>query len=196
MLISRKTQVFSAALLALSISACTTTKKADDGAQATAGSAVTNSTATEQVATSAASTSNNLNSQSLANNANSGLADKANDLAAYLGIKTFRFDYDSSSISSNDYNALKAHAAYLNKNPSARVRVEGNTDERGTREYNMALGERRAKSVAAFLTSNGAKANQLDIISFGEEKPVATGDDESAWAQNRRVDLEYTSAKP
>lgn len=76
------------------------------------------------------------------------------------------------------------------------MRVEGNTDERGTREYNMALGERRAKAVAVFLTSNGAKANQLDVISYGEEKPVASGESEEAWAQNRRVDLDYTAGKP
>lgn len=198
MLISRNAKIFSVALLAVSMAACTTTKKADTdaaAAQAAADRAAAERAAAERAAASAASTGSNLSSQALTD-AKSSVADKANDLAAYLGIKTFRFDYDSSTIANNDYNALRAHAAYLSKNPSAQVRVEGNTDERGTREYNMALGERRAKSVAAFLTSNGAKATQVEVISYGEENPVATGDSESAWAQNRRVDLEYTSAKP
>ena len=96
----------------------------------------------------------------------------------------------------NDYNVLKAHSQYLAQHPNAHVIVGGHTDERGTREYNMALGERRAKSVAAFLSSNGASPGQLEVVSFGEEKPLAIGESESAWAENRRVELNYTAGKP
>lgn len=203
MLLSRNTRILTAALLAVGLAACSTTKKADDDAaaaqaatdRAAAERAASAAAAAEAARSSAASTGNNLSSQSLADG-QASLADKANDLAAQLGIRTFHFDYDSSSIASKDYTALKAHAAYLSKNPGARVRVEGHTDERGTREYNLALGERRAKTVAVFLTSNGAKSGQLEVISYGEENPVATGESESAWAQNRRVELEYTSGKP
>lgn len=196
MLLSPNTKVLTAIVLAATLVACTTTKKADDSATAAQANADrTVQTNTDAAKSNAASTGSNLNSQALAD-AKSNAAQAANDLAAQLGIKVFHFDYDSSSIADNDKLALRAHATYLSKNPSARVRVEGNTDERGTREYNMALGERRAKSVAAFLTSNGAKSSQLEVISYGEEKPVATGESEEAWAQNRRVELDYTSGKP
>lgn len=197
MLLSRNTKILTAAILALGLAACSTTKKADE--EAAAAQAAADRAAAERAAAanaSAASTGSSLDSQSLGANAQSSAASKANELAAQLGVKTFHFDYDSSSIPSKDYTALRAHAAYLSKNAGARVRVEGHTDERGTREYNLALGERRAKAVAVFLTSNGAKSNQLEVISYGEENPVASGESESAWAQNRRVELEYTSGKP
>lgn len=205
MLISRNTKVLAAAFLAVSLAACTTTKPATDASAAAAEQAAADKAAADKAAAaaaaaaSAANTSSGVDSQSLADanaRAQADAAAKANQIAAKLGVKVFRFDYDSSSIASGDYDALKAHALYLSKNPSARVQVGGHTDERGTREYNMALGERRAKSVAAFLTSNGAKSGQLEVISYGEEKPLATGDSEEAWAQNRRVELEYTSGNP
>ena len=78
---------------------------------------------------------------------------------------------------------------FLTANPSSKVRLEGNTDERGTREYNVALGERRANSVAQDMESKGVSASQISVISYGEERPVAPGHDESAWSQNRRVDV-------
>ena len=197
MLLSRNAKVFAASLLVLSLAACTTTKKVDDAAAAEQQAAADKAAAAARA--SAANTGGGLDSQSLADanaKAQADAASKANSLAASLGVKVFHFDYDSSSISNSDYNALKAHAAYLAKNSGAKVQVSGNTDERGTREYNMALGERRAKSVAAFLTSNGAKSSQLEVVSYGEEKPVATGESDEAWAQNRRVELEYTSGNP
>lgn len=202
--LSRNSKVFAAALLAVSLAACTTTKAPDTGAaaadQAAADKAAADKAAADAAArAAAANTSSGVDSQALADanaKAQADAAAKANQIASKLGAKVFHFDYDSASIASSDYDALKAHALYLSKNPSAHVQVGGHTDERGTREYNMALGERRAKTVAAFLTSNGAKAGQLEVISYGEEKPVATGDSEEAWAQNRRVELEYTSGKP
>jgi peptidoglycan-associated lipoprotein len=206
MLISRRAKILAALVLATNLAACSTTKKADADAAAQAAAAqATQKAAADKAAAdraaadaakaNAANTAANINSQALAD-AQAKAAKAANDLAAQLGVKTFHFAYDSNTINENDYTALKAHALYLSKNATAKVRVEGNTDERGTREYNMALGERRAKAVAAFLTSNGAKAGQLEVISYGKEKPVATGETEEAWAQNRRVDLVYTSAKP
>lgn len=200
MLISRNAKVLAAAVLAVSLAACSTTKSPSAADQAAADKAAAEQQAAADAArASAGSTGSGVDSQSLADanaKAQADAASKANSLAATLGVKVFHFDYDSSSVASSDYDALKAHALYLSKNPGARVQVGGHTDERGTREYNMALGERRAKSVAAFLTSNGAKSGQLEVISYGEEKPVTAGDSEEAWAQNRRVELEYTSGNP
>lgn len=106
------------------------------------------------------------------------------------------FDFDKANIRPDAIATLQAHALYLSKTPAARLRVEGHADERGTREYNMALGERRAKSAASFLAANGASPSQLEIISYGEERPVALGHDESAWAENRRSELKYTAEAP
>ena len=106
------------------------------------------------------------------------------------------FDFDKYDIRYDSEALLSAHAAYLSAHPGARVRVEGHADERGTREYNMALGERRAKSAAAFLASKGASSSQIEVISYGEERPAALGHEESSWAQNRRAELQYTSEAP
>lgn len=106
------------------------------------------------------------------------------------------FDFDSYDIRYDAQALLSAHAAYLSANSGARVRVEGHADERGTREYNMALGERRAKAAAAYLTSKGASTSQIEVISYGEERPAALGHEESSWSQNRRVELQYTAVAP
>lgn len=118
------------------------------------------------------------------------------NVAADTSVRVVYFDYDSSDLKANGQQVLQAHAAWLNQHPDAHVRVEGNADERGTREYNIALGERRAKSVAAYLNSNGVGDGQLTIISYGKEKPAVEGHDESAWSKNRRVELHYTAGQP
>jgi peptidoglycan-associated lipoprotein len=86
---------------------------------------------------------------------------------------------------------IEAHAKYLRQHPEARIRIEGNTDERGSREYNLALGQRRAESVMKMLKLLGVHENQVEAISFGEEKPRASGHDETSWAENRRSDFQY-----
>jgi len=107
--------------------------------------------------------------------------------------KVVYFDFDTSNIKDEYKPLLKAHAQYLMDHPNARVTLEGNTDERGSREYNMALGERRAKAVYQYLTLLGVSGSQLQTVSFGEERPAALGHDEQAWAKNRRVELDYTN---
>jgi len=107
-----------------------------------------------------------------------------------------RFDFDSADIRQQDYPALLAHARYLQQNPQAKVLLAGHADERGTREYNMALGERRAKAVEAFLGVNGVRAGQLESVSYGKEKPLNEGSDEAAWAENRRVEIGYEAGAP
>lgn len=113
-----------------------------------------------------------------------------------LAARVVHFDYDSSDLSQTDIATLNAHARYLSQNNAARVTLTGHTDERGTREYNMALGERRAKSVQAFLVTNGARNEQIETVSYGKEQPVNEGHDDAAWAENRRVEINYSAAAP
>lgn len=101
------------------------------------------------------------------------------------------FTLDSSDIQPDFEPILAAHARYLAAHPSQRVVLEGHGDERGSREYNIGLGEQRGKTVASKLKLQGTSDSQLDIVSYGEEKPAAFGSDESAWEQNRRVELVY-----
>jgi len=100
----------------------------------------------------------------------------------------FYFEYDSSELRSDAMSSLDAHASSLKSN-GARVVLEGHTDERGTREYNMALGERRAKAVQRYLVMQGVPVTQLEVVSWGEERPAEFGSDEYSWSQNRRVEL-------
>ncbi|XKG39550.1 peptidoglycan-associated lipoprotein Pal [Marinobacter sp.] len=106
-------------------------------------------------------------------------------------ITTFYFDFDTAEIKSESRDVLAAHARYLANNPSQEVRLEGHADERGTKEYNLALGERRANAVARFLVVNGASRDQIETVSYGEEKPAVMGSGESVWSQNRRVEMIY-----
>lgn len=110
---------------------------------------------------------------------------------ALLGKNVYYFGYDRYDVSEQDITAINAHAKKLVTNPHAKVRVEGHTDERGSREYNVALGERRSKAIANVLMLKGVNQNQVDIVSYGKEKPVAFGHDESAWSQNRRGVISY-----
>jgi peptidoglycan-associated lipoprotein len=109
-----------------------------------------------------------------------------------LSKLTVYFDFDSSVINDDAMAVVKAHAQYLVSNGAAMMTVEGHCDERGTREYNIALGERRADAVRRVLIANGVSSNQLSVVSYGEERPAAIGHNESAWSQNRRGVMMYT----
>jgi peptidoglycan-associated lipoprotein len=102
------------------------------------------------------------------------------------------FPLDSVEISNEDRETIEAHARLLSNNPELTVVLEGHADERGTREYNLALGERRAKAVEQLLVFQGVGQNQIQVISFGEERPVALGHDEESWRLNRRVEFLYS----
>ena len=101
------------------------------------------------------------------------------------------FDFDSSAITAQAASILNQHANLLSSNPSASVLIAGNTDERGSREYNIALGERRAQAASAYLAGQGVADNNIRVISYGEERPAAAGNTEAAYAQNRRAELSY-----
>lgn len=97
------------------------------------------------------------------------------------------FGFDKSNLSAESVNVLKAQAEWLKANPNTKVVVEGHTDDRGTREYNLALGERRAVAVKNYLISRGVNADRIRVISYGKERPAVVGANEAAWAQNRRA---------
>jgi len=105
--------------------------------------------------------------------------------------QTIYFDFDRSNLRSEFHSLLSEHADFLVKNPSQRIVIEGHCDKRGTPEYNIALGERRAKSVETFLLNSGVSSSQISVVSYGEEKPAVMGDSESAFSKNRRAILTY-----
>jgi peptidoglycan-associated lipoprotein len=108
-----------------------------------------------------------------------------------LARKVIYFDFDKSEIKPEFADVIAAHARNLTNHPNFKMKLEGNTDERGTREYNIGLGERRAQAVRRALMLQGVAESQLTTVSFGAERPAVEGDDEAAWAQNRRVELVY-----
>jgi len=162
------TLLFTAALLA----ACTSSakKEEEEAAAAAAAAAQAARQAEQQAAASAAAEQQRLR-----------------DAAAAYG-NVFYFDYDSYTLKPEAVEALDAHIAALQGNDD-NIRLEGHTDERGTREYNMALGERRANAVRDYMVVNGIPSYRIETVSYGEERPVAYGSGESNWSQNRRVEL-------
>ena len=105
------------------------------------------------------------------------------------------FDFDVFTIKPQYNKLIEQHAAYLKANPQMQVRLEGHADERGGREYNLSLGQKRSEAVKRALSTLGATAGQQEAVSFGEEKPAKTGHDEASWAENRRVDIVYVPKK-
>jgi peptidoglycan-associated lipoprotein len=165
---------------------CSTLKKRSDAQAPDSGTTASSvSLSSDSAVTTGANESAELNVESLATEA------KAAKAGLGAGHNVVHFDYDSDGLSGTDMALLKKHAAFIRANPRAAVQLEGHTDERGTQEYNMALGERRAKAVAVFLRTSGVDGRQLEVISYGELKPVLDSDDEAALARNRRVEIVY-----
>ncbi|WP_069383677.1 peptidoglycan-associated lipoprotein Pal [Halomonas caseinilytica] len=123
----------------------------------------------------------------------SGLGDGSGQMAdsRIPEVRTIYFAFDSDAIRPEFQSVLNAHARFLRNNPNANVVLQGHTDERGTREYNLALGERRAGAVEEFLSVEGVSPSQVEVVSYGEERPAARGSNEEAYAQNRRVVFAY-----
>jgi peptidoglycan-associated lipoprotein len=123
-------------------------------------------------------------------NPNAGVS--GNELhSGVLAKRSVYFDFDSNSVKDEYRGLIQAHSRYLNDHRDSRIRIEGNCDERGSREYNLALGQRRAEAVKKIMTVLGVNDGHIETVSYGEEKPVANGHDEAAWAQNRRADIKY-----
>ena len=117
--------------------------------------------------------------------------DPLNDSNSLLAKRSLYYPFDGYVVQDADKPAVQAHAKYLAEHQGRKIHVEGNADERGSNEYNLALGQRRADGVKSMLVLGGAKSSQIETASYGEEKPRASGHDEAAWAQNRRADLIY-----
>ena len=114
-----------------------------------------------------------------------------NDPKSPLFEKSVYFGFDEYTVQTKYQKMLSAHASYLKANPNQKIIIQGNTDERGTAEYNLALGQRRSDAVRKSLNLMGVSDNQMEAVSFGKEKPKAEGDNEAAWAENRRADIVY-----
>lgn len=121
--------------------------------------------------------------------------DELNNPNSPLAKRVVYFDFDSSAIRDDDRATIEAHAKYLVQHPNVKVTLEGHTDERGTREYNIALGERRANAVRDMMQLQGVSPNQISTVSYGEERPAVLGSDESAYRMNRRVEIVYSGTK-
>ncbi len=113
--------------------------------------------------------------------------------ASLLSKRVIYFDFDRSEIKAEYRPIVAAHATFMASSSSARVSLEAHADERGTREYNLGLSERRGNAVDALLVAGGARSNQLDVVAYGEERPVCRDSTESCWQQNRRVEIVYTA---
>ena len=111
------------------------------------------------------------------------------DPTSLLSVRIIYFEYDSSDVKSEDRTTVEAHAAYLVENPGTIITLEGHADERGSREYNLALGERRAQTVERQMTLIGASPDQIRTVSYGEERPAIDDHDDYSWSQNRRVEI-------
>lgn len=110
-----------------------------------------------------------------------------------LSKRVIYFDFDKSTVRPEYRDLISAHAAYMASSSAARVTLEGHADERGTREYNLGLGERRGNAVEGLLAAQGARGSQTSVVSYGEERPVCRVSDEDCWSQNRRVEIVYTA---
>lgn len=165
-----------AGLLLVNLVACKSTDDAEAQAGETGSEMGSASAASNAATASGAGTSGRLTQEQIqAENA--------------LRQRIFYFDFDVAEFKAEDRETLTFHARDLAANPSKRLRLEGHADERGTREYNLALGERRANSILNFLIVNGASRSQIEVVSYGEERPAMTGQSQSVYNRNRRVEV-------
>ncbi|MDP2144649.1 MAG: peptidoglycan-associated lipoprotein Pal [Gallionella sp.] len=117
--------------------------------------------------------------------------DPLNDPSGILAMRSVYYPFDVDAVQDADKPVVQAHGKYLAANSNRKVRLEGNCDERGSNEYNLGLGQRRADGVKKMLELGGAKSAQLESVSYGEEKPRSSGHEEASWSQNRRTDIKY-----
>ncbi|EGQ8070206.1 peptidoglycan-associated lipoprotein Pal [Vibrio parahaemolyticus] len=170
-------KVLKGLLIALPVMAMTACSSSDDAASNT-GAATNNNAAAETTVATPIDQSGQLTEQELKEQ-------------ALRETQTIYFAFDNSTIAGDYEEMLAAHASYLSKTPALKVTIEGHADERGTPEYNIALGERRAQAVANYLQALGVQADQISIVSYGEEKPLLLGQSDEVYAKNRRAVLVY-----
>lgn len=184
------TKTVLAMLPALMLLGCGTSGEVEDATDTGVSSSTTSSASESPATTSGVSSSDTSGGEAMGEKAAASI-DPLDDPNSLLAKRVVYFDFDKSDIKSDFRAIIQAHAEYLANNSNASVTLEGHADERGTREYNMALGERRANAVQKMLTLQGASASQIRVVSYGEERPAALGHNEEAWALNRRVEFIY-----
>lgn len=175
-------------LLILILAGCGTTGEVEDQA-----SAETSASATTEASDASASAASDQSASAQAMESQMREVDPFEDPNNLLSQRVVYFDFDSSSIRDDALPVIRAHADYLATNSQVSFTLEGHADERGTREYNLALGERRADAVRRMLIANGVSPAQVRVVSYGEERPAVLGHDESAWGMNRRAELVYAN---
>jgi peptidoglycan-associated lipoprotein len=181
-----KKTLLSLAVMGL-LAGCAATPAKVDTAQADAARAAAEKAAADQAAAAAAEARARAHAQAPV------AVNQLNDPNSLLAQRSIYFAFNKSNVSSEYTPMLQAHAAYLVSHTSAKVQLQGNTDDRGSAEYNLALGQRRADAVHKSLALLNVPDAQMSTISYGKEKPVATGNDEADWAKNRRTDIVYQS---
>jgi len=186
-----------AILVAAFISACATTQEeipTDDGAtdqSTTDGSATDGGTDSGADAT-GLDGSDTGDGGVIVDSAPLTVAEMLEQSEGALSNRTIYFEFDSAKLTSESIEILESHGDFIAGNGEVSVRLEGHADERGSREYNIALGDRRAQSVRRVLLFQGASSDQVETVSYGEEQPAVSGHDEESWSKNRRVELIYT----
>ena len=169
------------------LAACETASTiTEEAAGSSATDAASSTTETSSTASSSSSTASSSSSASASSDADNSALEAARAEMMSIG-DTVLFGYDSSQLSSAAIATLDAQATLLNAKPSFRVKIEGHADERGTREYNLALGERRAAAARDYLLAKGVDGSRIRIVSYGKERPAVVGSNEEAWAKNRRA---------
>jgi peptidoglycan-associated lipoprotein len=180
-----KKTVFALALCAIFLTACSSTDEKEEGL-AEGGLSGSN-----DASTSGLNNGSGISGSDMAGGGAGGLGPEFSDPNNPLSKQTIYFMLDSSQVQEDFVAVIAAHAQYLAAHPGQRMVLEGHGDERGSREYNIALGEQRAKSVANMMKAQGVSEGQLEVVSYGEEKPAAFEHDEASWELNRRVELVY-----
>ncbi|MCJ2377898.1 peptidoglycan-associated lipoprotein Pal [Vibrio sp. ZSDZ34] len=173
-------KVFKGLLIALPVLAMTACSSSEDAASTSASETNNNAAVVEETTTVATPVEETVQ-----------LTEQEMKEKALRENQTIYFAFDNSTIAGDYEDMLAAHAAYLSKDASLKVTIEGHADERGTPEYNIALGERRAQAIAKYIQALGVQADQISIVSYGEEKPLLLGQSEDAYAKNRRAVLVY-----
>ena len=203
MRVGNRSKILAASLMMTLLAACSNQDTTTDSSASTQGESATLTSAAdaqaiedannaaaaaEQAAIEAAKAQQEAEAQAAADAARQSSEEATKALAHII-----YFDFDQSTIRAEFREVLNGHAAFLAQNPGARIVLEGHADERGTREYNMALGERRGNSVSRYLVVQGVSVDAIEVVSFGEERPVNEGHDEASWSENRRVEIRYVS---
>jgi peptidoglycan-associated lipoprotein len=188
-----KSKLLFAVLLSAILVGCGGPGQVKDDDTLSDGSSSTSSDSTDSVQIGGANGANNTDGTALADAENTVSYERnaIDDSNSVLAERVIYFDFDSDTISQDYMDLIAHHGKYLANNADMKMRIEGHADERGTREYNIALGNRRANAVRRLIMFQGVNAAQVAVISYGEEKPVALGHDDEAWRLNRRTELVY-----